>query len=339
MLKEILRKCIEGNTLTEREAKQAMDEIMENRATPSQIASLLTIMRFRGETVDEMTGFAKSMKEHAISIDHNEDHVIDTCGTGGDDMRTFNISTATAITLSALGLKVAKHGNRAVSSKSGSADVLETLGINIQATQEDAARALQENGMCFLFAPIYHAAMKHAVTPRKEIGFRTIFNLLGPLTNPANAETQLIGVYDKQFARKMAETLYRIGGKRALFVTGGEGLDEVSITSHTDVVELKDGKIIEYTITPEDVGLTRGSLEGLQVDSTEESAEVIKAIFRGASNPSATNIVTFNAAAGLYTAGIVDSIKDGVIDVQNALQSGQVYDQFLRLQKEGSKSC
>lgn len=332
MLKHVLAKCIDGKLLSEDEAKQVMDEIMQNRATPSQIASLLSIMRFRGETVDEMVGFARSMKDHSITIEHNEKQVLDTCGTGGDGSSTFNISTTAAIITSSLGVKVAKHGNRAVSSKSGSADVLEALNIEIQVTPDDAAKSLKEKGMTFLYAPIYHAAMKHAAVPRREIGFRTIFNVLGPLTNPANAKAQLLGVFDPKIARKMAETLARLGGERALFVTGGEGLDEISITTHTNVVELKDGEIFEYQIKPEDFGLKRGSLQDIQVHTVEESANLIRDIISGRANESATNIVILNAAAALYVVGARDSIIEAVEDVKEALKSGRVYDQFLRLQ-------
>ncbi|WP_078553279.1 anthranilate phosphoribosyltransferase [Bacillus alkalicellulosilyticus] len=331
MFKEMLGKCVQGYTMTEEEAKSMMDQIMNNEATPSQIASLLSIMRFRGETVEEMVGFATSMKEHAIQIPHHVTDVIDTCGTGGDSCDTFNISTATAIALSGLGVSVAKHGNRAVSSKSGSADVLETMGVSIQTSPEEAAEALATHQMCFLFAPRYHVAMKHAVAPRKEIGFRTIFNLLGPLTNPANANAQLIGVYDTTFAEKMAKTLGRIGAKRAMFVTGGEGLDELSISTHTDVVELNEGTITRYTITPEEVGLTRGPLEDIQVSTTEESADLIEAIFKGEANQTATNVVLLNAGAALYISGKAASIKEGVIVAKAGLQSGKVYTQYKRL--------
>lgn len=333
MLKRVLAKCIEGEFLTEEEAKQVMDEIMENRATPSQIASLLSIMRFRGETVDEMVGFVRSMKEHAITIDHNETNVLDTCGTGGDGASTFNISTTAAIILSSLGIKVAKHGNRAVSSQSGSADVLEKLDIEIQATPEEAAKMLAEKGMTFLFAPLYHKAMKYVAAPRKEIGFRTIFNVLGPLTNPANAKSQLLGVFDAKIARKMAETLKRLGSERALLVTGGDGLDEISITTYTNVVELKDGEILEYQIQPEDFGLKRGKLEDIQVGSVEESAQLIYEILQGKGNETATNIVVLNAAAGLYVTGKRDSIAEAIGDVKEAIQSGKAYEQLLRLQR------
>ncbi|WP_096200931.1 anthranilate phosphoribosyltransferase [Bacillus sp. FJAT-45350] len=334
MFKEILAKCIDGATLTEVEAKTIMDEIMTGKASPSQISSLLSILRFRGETVDEMTGFARSMKSHVTTIPHQEGQLIDTCGTGGDKAKTFNISTVTAIVLSSMGVKVAKHGNRAVSSKSGSADVLENLGVSIQGSPEEAASALKSNGMCFLFAPLYHHAMKHAVTPRKEIGFRTIFNLLGPMTNPANADRQLIGVFDTNYAEKMASTLQRLGTKRAMLVTGGEGLDECSISTHTNVVELRNGIIERYTITPEEVGLKRGPLSDIQVQSTEESARMIESIIHGEGNETATNIVLLNTAAGLYVSDEVETLKEGVQLAKEALTSGKVFEQFQRLQVE-----
>ncbi|UOE92336.1 anthranilate phosphoribosyltransferase [Alkalihalobacillus sp. LMS39] len=334
MFKSILAQCISGYTMTTHEAKEVMDVIMNNEATPSQIASLLSIMRFRGETVEEMIGFALSMKEHAITIPHEESFVLDTCGTGGDNCHTFNISTASALVLSSLGIKVAKHGNRAVSSKSGSADVLEKMGIPIQTSPIQAVESLKEHNLCFLFAPLYHVAMKHAVMPRREIGFRTIFNLLGPLTNPANANAQLIGVYDTAFAEKMAQTLKEIGATKAMFVTGGEGLDELSITTHSDVVELNHGEIRRYQITPEEMGLTRGPLQDIQVETTEQSAKIIEEIFLGKANETATNIVSLNAGAALYLSDKASSIKEGVHLVRTAIQSGSIAAHYNRLKEK-----
>ncbi|HET7616563.1 MAG TPA: anthranilate phosphoribosyltransferase, partial [Bacillales bacterium] len=240
MFKVLLRKAVDGNTLTEAEARRAMDLIMEGDATQSQIAGLLTVLRYRGETIEEMTGFVRSMRDHVITVDHDME-VIDTCGTGGDGSSTFNISTAASLVVSALGVKVAKHGNRAMSSKSGSADVLEYLGIPTQADADEAIHSLKEKNMCFLFAQKYHVSMKHAAPVRREIGFRTIFNLIGPLTNPAGSRRQLIGVFDTAHAEKMAETLRNLGTERALIVTGAEGLDECSIAGHTDAVLLDNG--------------------------------------------------------------------------------------------------
>ncbi|OLO42563.1 anthranilate phosphoribosyltransferase [Alkalihalophilus pseudofirmus] len=334
MFKEILQKCIQGEQLTEKEATSAMDEIMSGAATHSQIASLLTVLRFRGETLDEMVGFAKSMKQHSISIPHNEKGVIDTCGTGGDHAKTFNISTATAIVLSSLGVTVAKHGNRSVSSKSGSADVLEQLNIQIQTSPEEAAVVLKEKKMSFLFAPLYHVAMKNVAIPRKELGFRSIFNLLGPLTNPANAEAQLIGVFDEKHGAIMAKTLRELGVKRAMLVTGAEGLDEISISTNTFVTELKEGEISQYVLTPEDVSLPRGPLTDIQVNSPKESAEIILNVFQGGNNETARNIVAFNAGAALYIANKVSSIEEGVKEVTKAIANKTVYEQFMNLQEE-----
>ncbi|MFC4324178.1 anthranilate phosphoribosyltransferase [Litchfieldia salsa] len=330
MFKELLNKCVQGNTLSEQDSFKIMNEIMEGRATASQIASLLSIMRFRGETVDEMTGFARAMRTHMTTLEYQGD-VIDTCGTGGDGTQTFNISTASAIIVSSLGVKVAKHGNRAVSSKSGSADVLEKLGIETQGTREQAITALNENGMSFLFAPLYHSAMRHAVLPRKEIGFRTIFNLLGPLSNPTGCKKQVIGVYSTDYAEKMAETLKTLGSEHVLFVTGRDGLDEVTITNETDVVELKNGQISRFTLKPEDVGLTRGCLDELVVSSSEESAAMIQDIMCNKSNESATNIVIINSAVALYVAGKVETINKGVLLVKDALQNGLVKEHFNKL--------
>ncbi|WP_102345778.1 anthranilate phosphoribosyltransferase [Bacillus sp. Marseille-P3661] len=338
MFKEILNKCVCGETLTEQEAKNMMDEIMIGNATQSQIASLISILRFRGETADELVGFANAMRDHMMQVNFDDDSVIDTCGTGGDGASTFNISTTSAIVLSSLGVKVAKHGNRAVSSKSGSADVLEYLGIDIQATPEQAKQSMQENGMSFLFAPIYHAAMRHAAAPRKEIGFRTIFNILGPISNPANCKFQLIGVYDTKFAKIMAEALHRLGTKKALLVTGRDGLDECSITAETDIVELKDGKISTQVIAPEDFGLARGKLEDIRVSSVRESAELCEKIFTNKANQSAIDIVLLNAAAGLYAVNKVESISKGIELAKEAIESGTALNQLNKLRNNSVTS-
>lgn len=331
MFKEHLNKCINGEKLTIDEAKALMNEIMSGRATASQIASLLSILRFRGETIDEMTGFACAMRDHMMVLEYEDPDIIDTCGTGGDGVSTFNISTATAIVVSALGVKVAKHGNRAVSSRSGSADVLEQLGVDIQSSKEEAKQALKERGMSFLFAPNYHSAMKNAVTPRAEIGFRTVFNLLGPLANPARCKKQVIGVYSFNYAEKMAHTLKNLGSEHVLLVTGRDGLDECSISSETDVVELKNGEIKKYVLSPEEVGLDRGSLKNIQVNTVLESARLIEQVLLGKGNQDALNIVSFNAGAALYVAGRVSSIKDGVTLAKESLLSGMVKNHFNSL--------
>ncbi|WP_449536746.1 anthranilate phosphoribosyltransferase [Ferdinandcohnia sp. Marseille-Q9671] len=331
MFKHLLNKCINGDYLTEEESYQVMDEIMSGKATASQIASLLSILRFRGETVDEITGFAKAMREHMMQLDYENEFVIDTCGTGGDGASTFNISTASAIVVSALGVKVAKHGNRAVSSKSGSADVLEYLGVEIQSTQEEAREALNKRNMSFLFAPIYHAAMKHAVTPRREIGFRTIFNLLGPMANPARCKKQVLGVYSTEYAEKMAYALQKLGSEHILFVSGRDGLDECSISTETDVVELKNGEISRFVLAPENVNLPRGNMKDIQVSSVIESATLLQEVLYGTANESATNIVLLNAGAAIYVSGKAKSIGEGVDLAREAIVTGMAKRQFEQL--------
>lgn len=332
MLKSLLNKCINGEVLTEEESYQVMDEIMVGNATASQIASLISILRFRGEAVEEITGFARAMRDHMMQLDYeNLDEVIDTCGTGGDGASTFNISTASAIVVSSLGIKVAKHGNRAVSSKSGSADVLEYLGVDIQSTQEEARAALNKRNMSFLFAPIYHSAMKHAVAPRKEIGFRTIFNLLGPMANPARCKKQIVGVYSTEYAEKMAYALQKLGSEHILFVSGRDGLDECSITTETDIVELKNGEIKRFVLSPEDVGLPTGNIKDIQVSSIIDSAELLKSVLYGTANESATNIVLLNAGAAVYVSGRAKSIREGVEAAREAISTGQSSRQFEQL--------
>ncbi|ANB56480.1 anthranilate phosphoribosyltransferase [Anoxybacillus sp. B7M1] len=331
MLKQLLAKCIEGYSLSEQEAYDAMIAIMSGEATESQIASFLSILRLRGETVDELTGLARGMRSQMLRIEYDEE-VIDTCGTGGDEKRTFNISTAAAIIVSSLGVKVAKHGNRAVSSTSGSADVLEQLGIHIQGTPQEAKAALKTKGLAFLFAPFYHAAMKHAAVPRKEIGFRTAFNLLGPLANPAGCKRQVIGVYSTAYAEKLAETLKRLGSSHVVLVTGRDGLDECSITTETDIVELKDGNIRRFVVTPEECGLPRGRLEDIQVYNASQSAALLRMVMAGTANESAENIVCLNAGVALYIAQKASTIHEGVKLAKEAIRTKRALAQLHRLQ-------
>lgn len=337
MLKPVLSRLVEQEFLSEEEAFSVMDQIMKGNVSTEQLSSLLSILRFRGETVEELLGFTKGMRNHMKTIQHSEEVVVDTCGTGGDGQSTFNISTAVAIVLASLDVKVAKHGNRKVSSSSGSADVLELLGIPVESSSEQAEKMLQELGMTFLYAPHYHKAVKHAVPARKEVGFRTVFNLLGPLSNPANSKHQMIGIFDTSLAEKVAETLRQLGSKHVLLVTGKDGLDELTITTETDIVELIDGEIKRYKLSPEEVGLERGNLSDIQVQNSMASATMIQSIFEGKANKSAMNIVVLNAAAGLYVAGKVDSIKEGVPIVQEAIANQTVfhYYQSIKSKKEG----
>ncbi|MGX1981917.1 anthranilate phosphoribosyltransferase [Thermolongibacillus altinsuensis] len=333
MFEQILEKCLMHETLTEEEAYRAMMELMTGTVNDSQIASFLTILRFRGETVDEMVGFVRAMREKMLALDVDEE-VIDTCGTGGDGSGTFNISTAVALVVSSLGVKVAKHGNRAVSSKSGSADVFEHLGVPIQTTALEAKEALRTNGLTFLFAPLYHEAMKYVAKTRRDLRFRTVFNVLGPLVNPVRPKRQLIGVHSLDYAKKMAETLKRLHSIHVVFVTSRDGLDECSIAAETDVVELKEGRILQYTLAPEDVGLRRGLLTHLRVNSAEESARLIEQIFAGEANESATNIVLFNAGVALYVAGIVSDAAAGVALAKEALDSKRALAHLQQLRGE-----
>lgn len=304
--------------------------MLDGSICDEQIASILSILRYRGETVEEIIGFAKGMKESSIQV-YPPFPVLDTCGTGGDGIGTFNISTAVAILLSSLNIPVAKHGNRSVSSTTGSADVLECLNIPIQTNKVDAINFLIQHHLCFLFAPIYHATMKHVAKARKGLGIKTIFNLLGPLTNPAGATRRLIGVYDHQQARKMAEASVKLGIDRAMFVTGEDGLDEFTLSGSTAVIEVRNGQISEYTVTPEEAGLTRGKLDNILVRSPEESAEMIKAVFQKEGPEEAEAILLLNAGAALYVYGTVSSIAEGVMKARSAL-GAPVLNQLEKLQ-------
>jgi len=253
MFKEILNKIVTGENLNEKEAYETMNEIMQGITTPAQIASFLTALRVKGETVEEITGCARAMRENAVSLKETYPLAVDTCGTGGDTKGTFNISTVAAFVAAGTGIMVAKHGNRGVSSKSGSADVLEALGINIILTPSQVEECLQKLGIAFFFAPVFHPAMKHAIGPRREIGFRTIFNLLGPLTNPAGVKRQIVGVYDPDITELIAGVLKRLGAQNAMVVCGEGGIDEISITGFTKITQIKNREIATYYINPEDL--------------------------------------------------------------------------------------
>ncbi|WP_181350664.1 anthranilate phosphoribosyltransferase [Thalassobacillus sp. CUG 92003] len=328
-MKTLLEQIVAGKTLNEQDAFQTMDQIMKGAVSTGQLMSMLSVLSFRGETVEELTGFARAMRENMTKLSVEDDEaLIDTCGTGGDGSSTFNVSTAVSLVLAAMDVKVAKHGNRKVSSKSGSADVLESLGLPIETTPEEGRQALQHKGMTFLFAPNYHQAMRHAVPARKELGFRTVFNLLGPMANPANAKRQLIGIYDTTLGEKMAEALHALGSKHVLLVTGKDGLDEITITGESDIVELRHGAVNRFSIKPEDVGLNTGKLEDIQINRPEESADIIRDIIYDEANESAKNIVLMNAAAGLYIAGKTPDLRSGVQQLTEAVESGRVRDYF-----------
>ncbi|HZG85251.1 anthranilate phosphoribosyltransferase [Paenibacillus sp.] len=313
---------IDGASLPRETARQVMESIMDGEATPAQIGALLAALRMKGETVEEVAGFAAGMRAKVNRVDTLQEGLLDTCGTGGDGMHTFNISTASAIVAAAGGVRVAKHGNRAMSSKSGSADVLEALGVNINLGSEQAAACLREVGLCFMFAQVYHPSMKHAAAPRRELGVRTVFNLLGPLTNPAGADRQLLGVFDRAKTELMAEVLRELGTARALVVASHDGLDEISLSAPTRVTELKNGELRTYDITPDDLGLRECSVGDIVGGDAAENADTIRLVFSGAKGPY-RDIVLANAGACFYVSGVSGTLQEGVKRAANAIDSGE----------------
>jgi anthranilate phosphoribosyltransferase len=307
--------------LLEIEMMEVIDEIMEGKATSAQIASFITAVRIKGETVDEVTGAARIMKQKATRIDARSSIIVDTCGTGGDGMKTFNISTTAAFVTAAAGLVVAKHGNRAVSSGCGSADVLEALGININAPPEIVEECIHQIGIGFLFAPMLHGAMKYAIGPRREIGIRTIFNMLGPLTNPAGATSQLIGVYDPRLTEMFAGVLKNLNTKRAFVVHGSDGLDEATVTGETRVTELKDGLITTYNIDPVDFFGDTFPGEALLGGDASYNAHITKDVLTG-KNGACRNIVVLNAALAIMAGDKAKNINDGIRIAQDCIDSG-----------------
>jgi anthranilate phosphoribosyltransferase len=337
MLNSVIKKIVTKENLTIQEAEKAMNSIMSGECVPSQIGAFLIGLRMKGETIDEITGCAVAMKQNAKAFDvsfHDNSKentlVIDTCGTGGDGANTFNISTAVSIIAAAAGIKVAKHGNRAVSSKSGSADVLAELGFNIEVDTIESEQCLKETGMTFLFAQKYHPAMRHAGPVRKELATRTIFNILGPLTNPADIKGQVLGVFDGNLTHCLAEVLLRLGRERALVVHGKDGLDEITITSDTVVSEVKEGKVTDYVISPGDYGISLCSAEDLKGGDARENAGIIVDILNGKKGPK-RNIVIINAAAALYVGKAVDSLRDGVKLAEELIDSGTAYEKLAQI--------
>jgi anthranilate synthase/phosphoribosyltransferase len=312
-----------GASLTESEAFLVMNQVMDGDATPSQISALITGMRMKGETVDEIVGFARAMREHATPVRPAVTGYIDTCGTGGDGLHTFNISTTTAFVVAGAGVPVAKHGNRAVSSAAGSADVLEALGIDLTLSPADVARCIDEVKVGFLFAQALHASMRHAGPTRREIGIRTVFNILGPLTNPAGATRQLLGVYDARLAPIMAEVAGRLGAQRVLVVNGHPGMDEVSASGPTTIAEFDAaaGGVRTYEVTPESVGVARGTLADIAGGDAAENAAIVRAILAGESGPR-RDVVLMNAAAALLAAGKAADLAEGVALARESIDSG-----------------
>ncbi len=334
MLKEFIRKLVERENLTIEEAAAAMEEVMSGRATPAQIAAFLVSLRMKGETIDEITGCARVMREKVTRLNPKRRPLIDTCGTGGDGARTFNVSTTAAFVVAGAGVAVAKHGNRGVSSQSGSADVLEQLGVRIESEPSSVERSIDDIGIGFMFAPIYHGAMKYAVGPRREIGVRTIFNMLGPLTNPAFADSQLIGVYSCGIVEPVARALSKLGTRHAFVVSGFDGLDEVTTTAPSLIAETRGGEVTLFEFEPSEVGVKRAQPEDLAGADPIGNARTLVEILQGQKGPR-RDIVVLNAAFALLAAGKVNSISEGIEAASHAIDSGAAFDKLQRL-REGS---
>jgi anthranilate phosphoribosyltransferase len=320
-LKQTIEKVVSHYQLSETEAEQVMGRIMDGEATPAQIAALLTALRLKGETVEEITGFARAMRAKMNRIAPRFQPLVDIVGTGGDRRFTFNISTTAAFVAAGAGLPVAKHGNRSVSSRCGSADVLEALGVNVMLSPAEVERCLEETGIGFLFAPVFHAAMKHAAVPRREIGIRTAFNLLGPLTNPAGAQVQVLGVYDPNLTGVIACVLRNLGTQRAMVVHGSDGLDEITHTGRTRISELNGDQIRTYYLEPAALGIRQGSLEEIVGGVAEDNARITREVLAGRPGP-CRDVVLMNAAAALLVGGKVDTMPDGICLAAEVIDSG-----------------
>lgn len=316
-----IRAVTERQDLSGEEMADVMHTIMSGQATPAQIGGFLIGLRMKGETVDEIAAAARVMRELAAEVDVSGPHLVDIVGTGGDSASTFNISTTSAFVVAAAGGKVAKHGNRSVSSRSGSADALEAAGVNLEVSPAQVARCVEEVGLGFMFAPRHHSAMKHAIGPRREMGVRTLFNLLGPLTNPAGAPNQLLGVFSRDWLEPLAQVLAKLGSNHVLVVHSEDGLDEISIGAPTQVAELRAGTITTDTITPEQFGLPWGDVEALRVESVEQSVAVLRSVLDGQPGP-ARDVVALNAGAAIYAADVVQTLAEGVAKAIEAITGG-----------------
>ena len=333
-IKQALGKVVQHLDLSTTEMQDVMRQIMTGQCTDAQIGAFLTALRMKSESIDEIVGAVQVMRELAEPVAFASEHLVDTCGTGGDGMNIFNVSTAAAFVVAAAGGKVAKHGNRAVSGKSGSADVLEAAGVYLNLAPAEVARAVDAVGVGFMFAPAHHGAMKYAAGPRKELGMRTLFNILGPMSNPAGVKHQVLGVFSQALCRPMAEVLQRLGSKHVLVVHAKDGLDEISLAAPTYVAELKNGEITEYEIRPEDFGIKSQSLIGLDVEDATSSLALIKDAMRKRSNENAqkaADMIVLNAGAALYASDIATTLADGIHMAHDALFSGLAWDKFEEL--------
>jgi anthranilate phosphoribosyltransferase len=334
MIREGIQKLIEKTNMSFEESQEIMREVMTGQATNAQIAAFLTSLRMKGETVEELIAFAEVMRECCRRIHpHLEGRLVDTCGTGGDKIKTFNISTAAAFVVAGAGVAIAKHGNRSVTSKSGSADVLEKLGLNLKMTPETVQAIIEQVGVGFMFAPVFHPAMKYAVEPRREIGVRTVFNVLGPMTNPASANAQLLGVFDTKLTEPMAYTLKRLGCEEAMVVHGLEGLDEISTLGKTIISWLKEDKVATIEVTPKDFGIKQVPIADIRGTTPEESAEILFKILNGyyAGNDPKTEIVLVNSAAGIMVGGKAEDFIYGIELAYTSIESGAAYKKLKAL--------
>jgi anthranilate phosphoribosyltransferase len=329
-IREAIDKLVNRTNLSEAATVDVMNQIMTGEATPLQVASFLTALRMKGETVDEITGAARVMRAKAHRVQVGAKNVLDTCGTGGDQKGTFNISTTSAFVVAGAGIDVAKHGNRSVSSQSGSADVLAALGVKVDAPKERVEACIQKIGIGFLFAPLLHEAMKYAVQPRRDIGIRTIFNLLGPLTNPAMARYQIIGLYSAELVTIIAHVLKNLGSERAMVVHGLDGLDEISLCGPTTVAELRDGQVKEYEIEPKSLGLKNCRLEDLHGGTADECASIVRGILQGKTGP-AREIVLLNSGAALYVSGKAEDLAHGMRLAAESIDSGKARQKLEQL--------
>jgi anthranilate phosphoribosyltransferase len=324
-IKAALAAVVEKKHLSTDQMEAVMQQIMTGQATQAQIGGFLIALRMKGETIDEITGAAKVMRSLASGVSVSGENLVDTCGTGGDGANIFNVSTASAFVVAAAGGQVAKHGNRSVSSSTGSADVLEAAGVDLTMTPEQVASCVKELGVGFMFAPAHHSAMKHAIGPRKEMALRTIFNMLGPLTNPAGVVNQVIGVFSADLCRPLAEVLQRLGSKHVLIVHGSDGLDELTLSGASHIAELKDGQVSEYDITPEDFDIKTQDLSGLSVSSAKESLALIKDALGKQETPEgvkAADMIALNAGAAIYASNVADTLQEGIEMAQDAIATG-----------------
>jgi anthranilate phosphoribosyltransferase len=340
MIREAIGKIVAGQSLAQEEAADVMEEIMAGEATPAQLGAFISLLRLKGETVDEIAGLAATMRARAVPV-ATQGPTVDTCGTGGDARDTFNISTAAAFVAAAAGVAVAKHGNRAMSSHCGSADVLEALGANVNLDAAQVGDCLDRVGIAFMFAPLFHPAMRHANGPRRELGIRTVFNILGPLTNPAGARAQVLGVPEAKLAAKMAGALQRLGARHALVVHGLDGVDEITITGPTLIYEVQDGSVRDYTVAPEQFGFPRAPIAAIRGGSAAENASIVREVLAGKDHGPRRQVVLLNAAAALVAGGAAPDLSTGVRLADEAIERGQAaatLARFVAYSQEG-RAC